>query len=220
MRKSRVDTKHGDQARQDDSKTQYHWIRVKKILLPKSNAKLDEKTVAGIAESIQLFGQLHPIAVRRVTKKQEDGETTKKIVLVAGAHRLEAVKRLGRKKVPCSYVEGDETDAQLVQLGENLWRKTLTVLRHAEGFAEYIKLASAKLNISGQLVEKSEPGRPPGGIALAARELPLVSRSAQARWKIIDRAIKINRITPEAKEAAIEARLDDNQRGTSEDRQG
>jgi ParB-like chromosome segregation protein Spo0J len=205
-------SQRADQACQLGRETQYNWIRVKKILLPKSDAQLDEKTVAGIAESIQVFGQLHPIAVRRVTERQEDGETTEKIVLVAGAHRLEAVKRLGRKKIPCSYVEGDETDAQLVQLGENLWRKTLTVLRHAEGLAEYIKLASAKLNISGQLVEKSKPGRPPGGIALAARELPLVGRSAQARRKIIDRAIKINRITPEAKKAAIEARLDNNQR--------
>jgi hypothetical protein len=211
MRKSRAVTEHGNQARQPGHQTRYGWISVKKVLVPKSDDKLDEKTVAGIAESIQMFGQLHPIAVRRVTEKQEDAETTEKIVLVAGAHRLEAVKRLGRKKVPCSYVEGDETDAQLVRLGENLWRKSLTVLRHAEGLVEYLNIASAKLNISGQPARKSKLGRPPGGIALAARELPLVGRSAEARRRIINRAIKINQITPEAKEAAIEARLDDNQ---------
>jgi ParB-like chromosome segregation protein Spo0J len=212
MRKSRVVTEHADQARQPGCETQYEWISVEKILLPKSDDKLDEKTVAGIAESIHLFDLLHPIAVRRVTEKQEDGETTEKIVLVAGAHRLEAMKRLGRKKVPCFYVEGDETDAQLVRLGENLWRKTLTVLRHAEGLVEYLNLASAKVNVSGQPARKSKLGRPPGGIALAARELPLVGRSAEARRKIINRAIKINQITPEAKKAAREARLDNNQR--------
>jgi hypothetical protein len=120
-----------DQSRQLGRETQYQWISVEKILLPKGDDKLDEKTVAGIAESIHLFDLLHPIAVRRVTEEQEDGEIVEKIVLVAGAHRLEAMKRLGRKKIPCFYVEGNETDAQLVRLGEDLWRKTLTVLRHA-----------------------------------------------------------------------------------------
>jgi hypothetical protein len=212
MRKSREDSKHGDQVRQADRETLYEWIKVKNILLPKSGDKLDGKTVAGIAESILLFDLLHPIAVRRVTEKQEAEETTEKIVLVAGAHRLEAMKRLGRKKVPCFYVEGDETDAQLVRLGENLWRKTLTVLRYAEGLVEYLNLASAKVNNSGQVGRKSRLGRPPGGIALAARELPLVHRTPEARRKIIDRARKINQITPEAKKAAIKARLDNNQR--------
>jgi hypothetical protein len=192
-------TKFGATSRE----TRYEWISVKKILLPKSDDKLDEKTVAGIAESIHLFDILHPIAVRRVGNK---------IVLVAGAHRLEAMKRLKRKKIPCLFVDGDETDARLVRLGENLWRKTITVLRHAEGLVEYLNFASARVNNSGQPVRKSKVGRPPGGVALAARELPLVGRTAEARRKIIDRAIKINQITPEAKKAAIKARLDNSQR--------
>ena len=212
MRKSREDSKHGNQVRQADRETAYHWIQVKKVLLPKSDDKLDEKTVAGIAESILLSDLLHPIAVRRVTEKQDDGETTQKIVLVAGAHRLEAVKRLGRKKVPCLFVKGDETDAQLVRLGENLFRKPTNVLRDAEALVDYLNLASAKVNISGQVGQKGKTGRPPGGIALAARELPVVGRTVEARRKIIDRAIKINQITPEVKTAAIEARLDNNQR--------
>ena len=205
-------SQRADQARQRGRETDYEWISVEKILIPKSDDELDEKTVADIAESILVFDLLHPIAVRRVTEKQEDRETTEKIVLVAGAYRLEAVKRLGRNKIPCYLVDGDETDAELVRLGENLWRKKLTVLRHAEDLVEYLNLASAKVNISGQPVRKSKLGRPPGGIALAARELPLVGRSAEARRKIINRAIKISQISPEAKRAAIEARLDDNQR--------
>src|SRR5258706_6496317 len=90
-------SQRADQAHRLGRETQYEWIGVKKILLPKSDDKLDQKTVAGIAESIQLFDLLHPIAVRRVTEEQEDGEITEKIVLVAGAHRLEAGKRLGRE---------------------------------------------------------------------------------------------------------------------------
>jgi hypothetical protein len=212
LSKSKCVTELGEQARQSGRETQYEWIRVKKILLPKSEDRLDEKTVAGIAESILVFDLLHPIAVRRVTEKQKEGEIRERIVLVAGAHRLEAMKRLKRKKIPCYFVNGDETNTQLVRLGENLWRKTLTVLRNAEGLVEYLNLASAKVNLSGQPVRKSKLGRPPGGISLAARELPLVHRSEAARRKIIDRATKINQISPEAKRAAIEARLDNNQR--------
>lgn len=208
--RSRAHSDH-EQARERGFDT-YKWINVKNILLPKSDDELDERIVAAIAESILLFGLLHPIAVRSITEEQEDGETAEKGVLVAGAHRLEAMKRIGRKKIPCYYVQGDEIDAQLVRLGEDLWRKNLTVLRQAEKLVEYFNLASAKVNISGQLAQKSKLGRPPGGIALAARELPLLGRSVEARRKIINRAKKINQITPEAKQAAIAACLDNNQR--------
>jgi ParB-like chromosome segregation protein Spo0J len=178
----------------------YKWIRVSDILVPKDCDAVDEKTVSAIAESIPVFGLLHPIAVRRTP----DG-----IVLVAGAHRLEAMKRVGLKKIPCILVEGDGTDAKMVRLGENLFRKTVSVLRRAEGLVEYIRLASAR--VSGQPVRKCKPGRPPSGIARAARELPLFSRSEEARRKIIERAIKIDKITPEAKQAAKTARLANNQ---------
>lgn len=189
------------QPRSTSADARYKWLSVEKILLPQNEDQLDKKTVAGIAESILMFDLLHPIAVRR------DGE---KIVLVAGAHRLEAMKRLERKKILCYFVDGD-IDAQLVRLGEDLWRKTLTVLRRSEMLVEYFNIASAKVNFSGQPGQKSKLGRPSGGISLAARELPLVGRTAGARRKIIDRAMKIDQITPEAKKAAVEARLANNQ---------
>lgn len=192
-----------DRVRESGPEIHYELINVKKILIRKSDETLDENLVASIAESILLFDLLHPIAVRRVAEK---------IVLVAGAHRLEAMKRLGRKKVPCLFVQGNETDAELVRLGEDLWRKTLTVLREAEKLVKYLNLASAKVNISGQPAQKSKLGRPPGGIALAARELPLVGRSVEARRKVIDRAISISQITPEAKKVATEAGFDNNQK--------
>jgi ParB-like chromosome segregation protein Spo0J len=198
------------QPRDLDEKTRYELIDVGNVLL-KSDEELDEKVVTDIAESILVSDLFHPIAVRRIKVTLEDGTILDKILLVAGAHRLEAIKRLGRERVPCFFVDGDDIDAQLVRLGEDLWRKTLTVVRHAEKLVEYLTLASAKLDISGQLGQKSQFGRPPGGIALAARKLPQLGRSVEARRKIIARAKKISRITPEAKEAAIEAHLENNQ---------
>lgn len=189
----------------------HEWINVKSILLPKSDEGLDEETVTAIAESIHVFGLLHPIVVRRVAQKAANGKTKAKIVLVAGAHRLEAMKRLGKTKIPSLFIDGNKAFAELVRLGENLWRKSHTVLRQAEALVRYVDLASTTLNISGQSGQKNKRGRPPGGIALAARELPVVGRSVHARRNMIKRAIKISRIEPEAKAAAVEAGLANNQ---------
>jgi ParB-like chromosome segregation protein Spo0J len=191
--------------------SKYVWVRANKILVPKSDDELDDLVVSEIAESIKVCGLVHPIAVRRVTEEDEDGGVNCKIVLVFGAHRLQAMKYLGQKSVPCVFVECDERQAQLVRLGENLWRKTFTVLQRAEMTVEYLHLASAKLYISGQPGQKSKRGRPAGGISLAARELPTIGRSVEARRKIIGRFTKIAAISPEAKEAAKKARLDNNQ---------
>lgn len=186
-------------------------INVKRILIPKSDERLDEEIVTAIAESIHLFGLLHPIVVRRVVHKAANRKADAKIILVAGAHRLEAMKRLGKTKIPCFFIDGNKAYAELVRLGENLWRKSHTVLQQADALVRYLDLASTSLNISGHLGQKNKRGRPPGGIALAARELPVVGRSVHARRNMIKRAIKISRIEPEAKAAAIEAGLANNQ---------
>lgn len=204
-----------DQARQLGRETPYEWISVRKILLPKSDEKLDQGIVNGIAESIAVVDLLHPIAVRRVTEKTKDGKTKVRIVLVAGAHRLAAMKRLGQEKIPCIFVDGDEAEVQLVRLAEDLWRRTLTVLRRSEMLVEYVKLASAKMKVSGQLGQKGKLGRPPSGIALAARELTMLGPTADARRKKIERAKKIAKIVPAAKKAAIKARLASNQSALS-----
>ena len=65
--------------------------------------------------------------------------------------------------------------------------------------------------ISGQHVQKL-PGRPQSGNAKAARELPLEGKSVEARRKSIERAANIAAISPDAKAAAKEQGLDDNQR--------
>ncbi|MET4481635.1 ParB N-terminal domain-containing protein [Bradyrhizobium sp. F1.13.3] len=205
-------TARADETRDLHREGRYQLISTASILIPKELDKLDENVVADIGESILLYDLLHPIAIRRAEPNQRGGKNKGKFVLVAGAHRLEAIKRAGRQRIWCSILDGDDTEAKLVRLGEDLFRKTLTVLQKAEKLVAYLNLASAKVNISGQVGQKSKVGRPPGGVALAARELPVLGRSVAARRKIIDRAIKISQITPEAKRAARDARLDNNQR--------
>ena len=69
----------------------------------------------------------------------------------------------------------------------------------------------SKDDVCGQVDRKNKRGRPPSGTSRIARDL-LLGTSVEARRKIIQRAKRIARIKPEAKQAAIDAALDNNQR--------
>jgi ParB/RepB/Spo0J family partition protein len=76
--------------------------------------RLDEKTVEGLMKSVRVNGLLQPITVKPFGEKQ--------YVLVFGSHRLEAVRRLGWKKVPAIVREVSDEESFLMNLTENLQR--------------------------------------------------------------------------------------------------
>jgi ParB family chromosome partitioning protein len=129
-------------------------------------------------------------------------------LLVAGRHRLEAAKSLGWTEIDTFVLDGDDTDARLWEIAENLHRKELNDLERSVYIAEWFELAKRQF---GQVVQKPEGGRPEGGIAEAARLLPVPGKTEDGKRKTIERALKIAAITPEAKEAAAAAGLADNQ---------
>jgi hypothetical protein len=188
---------------------QYRSVRVSKIVDPNSIRELDDDLVNSIAESAQVVGLIQPIAVRKV-KVERDGKVSTKIVVVAGAHRLQAARILGHRRIDCRFIENDDVSfVQLVQIGEQLFRKHLSVLSQSELLTKWCELVFAD-RVSGQDGQKRKRGRPRGGESEAARYLP-VGRSEHARRHLIRRAKKISGITPEAKEATIDGGLADNQ---------
>jgi ParB family transcriptional regulator, chromosome partitioning protein len=195
-------------AEQSKEKEPETTVLIKKIVDPDKNRKIDLQQAYGIAESVKITGFIHPIAVKKISIGR-GSEARKRVLLVAGAHRLEAARHLGHERIPCKYVDGDETFVQLVKIGEDLFRKHVTILRRSELLAKWYDLLS-KEEFSGQLGQKGKRGRPKGGISMAARNLPIGS-SMEARRKLIQRAHTIARIKPQAKEAAIKAGLEDNQ---------
>ena len=73
-------------------------VKLAEIQVPmKFKGTLDEAKVAALAEDILSHGQKTPIQVRR-------DEKTKRYVLVAGLHRLEAVRSLGEATVDALIV--------------------------------------------------------------------------------------------------------------------
>jgi hypothetical protein len=125
----------------------------------------------------------------------------------------ESVKAVEAEAMPSTAVailpEGDPIERRLSEIRKVLDdHAATTALVHAELIAEWVALTDHKESISGQTVQKSRRGRPQGGIAKAARELPVPGDTEDARRKVIERALKIAKIEPEAKLAAQAAGLD------------
>jgi ParB family chromosome partitioning protein len=178
-------------------------IRISEIAVGKTRSTNDEG-VKNLAESLSEIGQQVPISVRH----REDGRGFE---LVAGCHRLRAAELLGWDVIDATVMHGDQTDARLWQISENLHRADLTQLERAEQTAEWVRLVEQRRMFSGQVVHKSQRGRPEGGIAKAARELPVPGNTDAARRKSIERSSRIGALSDEVKEAAKAAKIDDNQ---------
>jgi hypothetical protein len=114
-------------------------------------------------------------------------------------------------------VQGDEAPtnssnpdrARQVEIERVLRQAALTKLRRAELVAEWVRIQTP--HILGQHVRKSRAGRPRGGVAEAARRLPVPGKGDEARRKFVMRAVEIDGLPPEVKAAVRALSLDDNQ---------
>lgn len=176
-------------------------IKIADIVIGKSRRSLNPEKVAEIADSIATIGQATAITVRR----KEDG----KLVLVDGLHRLRAIESLGRTHIRAEIMEGDDIEARLWEIAGLLHRANLTALEEAERLAEWVRLTEGREPVYGQKVHKPKGGRPEGGVAKAARQLPVKGKTQDARRKRIERAIIVAAMSPEAKAAVRKAGLDD-----------
>ena len=89
--------------------------------------QVDGLMAAALAENIQEIGRLRqPIEVR---------VSGGSYALIAGAHRLAAVKRLGWKTIPAFVFEASDDEARLAEIDENLVRHELNPLDRASFLA-------------------------------------------------------------------------------------
>lgn len=169
---------------------------------------LDAAKVKEIADSIAKIGLLSPVIVRRTTRIK-NGIPTEVVELVAGHHRLEAARLLGWSEIEAIECERDDKEARLAEISENLHRADLTPLERSVHIAEWMRLTGENNPQDG---EKSGRGRPSTtGVSEAARVLPVPGETEKARQHAVDRAVKIDGLSPEAKRAAHETGLDKNQ---------
>jgi ParB-like chromosome segregation protein Spo0J len=142
------------------------------VKVPEQRARgLDPMAVTRLAESMAQIGLQTPITVR------DDGEWP---VLVAGLHRLKAAEHLGWEKIDAIYLEGDERDARLWEISENLHRVDLSAVERAEHIDEWRRLGVA--GDKPQAVGK--PGRPSRGHEATAAALG-VSHETVRRAEVV-----------------------------------
>jgi ParB/RepB/Spo0J family partition protein len=183
-------------------------VPLEDVHLPEDYLEPSQVSVAEIAESIQTFGLIHPIAVRlHLSAFGKRRET----MLIAGASRLAAYKLLGETAVPCTYFPDDEVAVKYIRMSENIFRADITVLDKADKIAEYLDfLKEHQIGDFGQHVQKQ--GRPLSDAGKAAKQLPIAAKTIESRKKKIDRYLTISQsILDEHKPLIREKGLANNQ---------
>lgn len=88
-------------------------VPVDSIQVPDNWRTLDEESVESLTQSIREVGLIHPITI------------SPDRTLVAGRHRLEAVRRLGWDSILAVVADGNPAHQELITIDENLRRKAL-----------------------------------------------------------------------------------------------
>jgi ParB-like chromosome segregation protein Spo0J len=187
-------------------------VEVEKLTLGDRHRDVDGAKVTELAASIKEIGQISPIIV--------DGN----YIVIAGVHRLEAVRKLGRKTIDAVMLwetSYDEDEAELIEIAENLYRAELTPLQRDEQLARYVTIvderrvrrvaAAQEQKATDDQSAQSAPiesrradgrgHRPESGINSASRQLGIDRTDAQ-------RAVKVASLSEDAKKVARDTGLD------------
>jgi ParB family transcriptional regulator, chromosome partitioning protein len=92
--------------------------------------QIDPKQVLALVASISEVGLLNPITVFR-RQIVRNGQAVDGYGIVAGSHRLEAMKKLGHDEIEAMVVDLDELHRQLAECDENLCGASLTPAERA-----------------------------------------------------------------------------------------
>ena len=82
--------------------------------------RLDDGKVVALMNSYELMGVINPISVDQ------------EFQLLAGAHRLEAARRLGWETIESKVFDDEDLQRELIEIDENLIRNELCYIATAE----------------------------------------------------------------------------------------
>ncbi|MCL2880042.1 MAG: ParB/RepB/Spo0J family partition protein [Treponema sp.] len=98
-------------------------------IVVKKRIRKEMGDISSLAESFKRYGQIHPIIIN------------KKSILIAGARRLEAAKRLGWRTINAIISESsDELQRLELEVEENIQRHDFTTEELAEATRKIYKL--------------------------------------------------------------------------------
>jgi hypothetical protein len=159
-------------------------------------SKIDENIVTGLMDSIAVDGLNNPIAIWY--QNHAEGVIP---FLVAGRHRLTAVKNLGFTEIDCIVLHS-EMQAMRWQISEDIFRRNQSVLERSLSIAQWLALRRMPAQVEPHQIRS--PGQQPGG----QNEL---SRATGISRSEIQRACRIAKLNRDAVEVAFEEQLQNNQ---------
>lgn len=135
------------------------------------NHRSDLGDISGLAESILHDGLLQPLVVlykhlgggREWMNQATGKKQSSRYILISGHRRYEAIKRIRTTaapdsdgvqpfdEVPCVAFQGNETDAKIVQLTENLDRKDLNHVEQAEAYLDLMNCGLTQKEIAKRI---------------------------------------------------------------------
>lgn len=129
-----------------DSSTFEH-VQIEDIVIGKHRRPVDQDRVASLAASISEVGLQSPISL------------TASYHLIAGRHRVEAFRQLGKKTIPAVLHELNHLQAELAEIDENLERNQLTALEESKALARRKELYEALHPETKPVNKRGGPGR-------------------------------------------------------------
>lgn len=158
---------------------------------------VDPAAVANMVVSITESGWFGSILVRPIPSEEGDA----RYALVAGAHRLAAMKALGRTHIAATIRALSDDEAEQIEIDENLVRRGLTPLERAEMVAARFAVWGRRFPdrvVSENGAAKPKRGRPKKGenfsqfpqamgfAAETAAEVGLTKRTIEHAWVTVN----------------------------------
>lgn len=109
--------------------------------------EFDETEIEELAKSIEIYGVLQPIIVRKAREGYQ---------LIAGERRLRACRRIGAAAIPALIQEMSDKQSAEVSLIENLQRKDLNYMEEAGAYAQLINEFGLTQEELAQKIGKSQ----------------------------------------------------------------
>lgn len=129
---------------------QIEKINVLQINEPQHAMRSDARNedIESLAKSIEQFGLLQPITLRKVGERYE---------VIAGHRRLLAHKHLGYPFIPAIVREADEADSDAMKVHENLYRADVNPVDQAAFLYEYMQRSNLTIDELAKQLNRTVP---------------------------------------------------------------
>ncbi|MEQ8192194.1 MAG: ParB/RepB/Spo0J family partition protein [Candidatus Eremiobacterota bacterium] len=154
-------------------------VKISDIKIKPGRIPVDPVNVSEIAGSIKEIGLINPITI------------TKNNTLIAGLHRIEAMKLLGKNEIPCVKMDIDELRTQIIEIDENIIRQKLHFLDRGEQLRKRKEIyeeiyQDAKVNIFKGNQYIDVPDAPIAFTTDVAEKLNISKRTVQEEIQIAE----------------------------------